>query len=82
MDFRGGLSRVLYVGFTGFMGVGFIVLCIITLIPDEASKLNGLGYYSVCSFVPISTGILLVLSAAFLLLAWRKFHGLLIHQWF
>ncbi len=80
MDVRGGLSRVLYLGFTGFMGVGFIALSIITLLPDDASKLNRLGYYSVCSFVPISTGILLVLSGVFLFLAWRKYHGFLIHQ--
>jgi len=75
MDYGSSLSRFLYQGFTGFMGVGFIVLSLITFIPSEASKLNRLGYYSVCSFVPISSGILLAFSLVFLYLAWRKYRG-------
>jgi len=53
---------------SGFFGIGFVVLALITLLPAEASKLNRLGYYGVCSFAPVSTLILSVLSAAFLVL--------------
>jgi len=53
---------------SGFFGIGFVVLALITLLPAEASKLNRLGYYGVCSFAPVSTLILSVLSAAFIVL--------------
>ena len=69
------LAKILQVGFASFMGLGFIALSIITLIPDDASKLNRLGYYSVCSFTPFSTGLLLVFSAVSLLFALKKYRG-------
>ena len=37
-------------------------------VPAAASKPNKLGYYGVCSFAPVSTMILFVLSAAFIVL--------------
>lgn len=52
----------------GFFGIGFGALAFITLLPATASKPNMLGYYGVCSFAPGSTTILLILSAAFILL--------------
>jgi hypothetical protein len=48
-----------------FIGVGFAVLALITLMPAAASKPNRLGYYGVCSFTPISTAILFILSSTF-----------------
>jgi len=59
-------GAVLFV--SGFFGIGFAVLALITLLPATASKLNRLGYYGVCSFAPVSTMILFVLSAAFIVL--------------
>lgn len=67
------ISRKLQVAFSGFMGLGFIALSIITLVPAEASKLNRLGYSSVCSFTPLSTGILMVFSIISLWVAWRRY---------
>jgi len=69
------LAKILQIGFASFMGIGFIALSVITLIPGEASKLNRLGYYSVCSFTPYSTGLLLVFSAVSLFLALKKYRG-------
>lgn len=63
---------VVNLAFTSLMGVGFIVLSVMTLIPEQASRPNRLGYYSVCSYAPMSTAILLALSAAFLLASYRK----------
>lgn len=54
---------------SGFLGVGFIALAIITLLPAAASKANLLGYYGVCSWAPNSTAMLLVFAAASLGLA-------------
>lgn len=53
---------------SGFFGIGFVALALITLLPAEASKPNRIGYYGVCSFAPVSTVTLLVLSAAFIIL--------------
>ena len=47
----------------GFFSLGFLVSAVITLIPSEASKVNRLGYYSVCSYSPYSTIMLLLFSA-------------------
>lgn len=47
------------------IGVGFAVLALITLLPAAASKPNRLGYFGVCSFAPISTAILFILSSIF-----------------
>lgn len=58
--------------FTSLMGVGFIALSVVTLIPEQASKPNRLGYYSVCSYAPISTAILLAISAALLIASYKK----------
>ena len=54
---------------SGFLGVGFIALAIITLLPAAASKANLLGYYGVCSWAPNSTAMLLVFAVASLGLA-------------
>ncbi len=48
-----------------FIGVGFAVLALRTLMPAAASKPNRLGFSSVCSFAPISTAILFILSSIF-----------------
>lgn len=42
-----------------------VVPAVITMWPHEASKVNRLGYYSVCSFAPWST--LIFLGGSFLL---------------
>jgi hypothetical protein len=49
---------ILYVIFVGSLVIGGISSGIITLIPDDASKLCYLGYYAHCSFTPFSTLIL------------------------
>jgi hypothetical protein len=56
---------------SGFLGVGFIALAIITLLPAAASKANLLGYFGVCSWAPNSTVMLLVFATASLFLALR-----------
>jgi hypothetical protein len=48
------------------IGVGFSILALRTLMPATVSKPNRLGFYSVCSFAPISTAILFILSSIFL----------------
>lgn len=40
----------------------FVALAVVTLIPFTATKLNDLGYYSLCSFTPWSTLALLVVA--------------------
>lgn len=47
-----------YIIFVGSLIIGGISAGIMTLIPDEASKLCYLGYYAHCSFTPYSTLIL------------------------
>ena len=54
-----------------FFGLGFLVLAIITLLPAEASKPNLLGYYSVCSWAPNSTILLIVAAVISLIIAFR-----------
>jgi hypothetical protein len=66
---------VLLKGFFSFMGLGFFALSIFTLIPSHASKVNRLGYYSVCSYSPISTIILFALSAFSIRIALKKFNN-------
>lgn len=56
---------------SGFLGVGFVALSLVTLLPAAASKPNLLGYYGVCSWAPNSTAILGVMAVAALLLTWR-----------
>jgi len=65
-------SKMLLKGFFSFMGIGFLVLSVFTLIPSHASKLNRLGYYSICFYSPISSMILLALSAISLRVAYIK----------
>ena len=65
-------SKMLLKGFFSFMCFGFLVLSVFTLIPSHASKLNRLGYYSICSYSPISSMILLALSAISLRVAYIK----------
>jgi len=67
-----GFPLLLFRGFFSFMGLGFLVLSLFTLIPSHANKLNRLGYYSICSYSPISTIILLALSAVSLRIAYRR----------
>jgi hypothetical protein len=44
--------------------IAFVFLAVATVIPSpEAHRISSLGYKSLCSFAPISTAILLVLSA-------------------
>lgn len=49
----------------------FAVLGISTLVPAPASKPNLIGYYSHCSFTPISTVICWVVAGAFYWLGQR-----------
>ena len=65
-------TKILFKGFLSFMGLGFLVLSVFTLIPSHASKLNRLGYYSICSYSPISSMILFALSAISLRIAFKK----------
>ena len=55
------------------LGIGFVPLALLTLLPSDASKPNLLGYYGHCSFAPVSTIILSVLSPVFILLGLRMF---------
>ena len=52
---------------------------IMTLLPDQASKPNYLGYYSTCSFAPYSTLILfaLVVIGVVLLIKTKPIHKLI-----
>ncbi len=52
---------VLYLTLVIALVVAPIAPAIMTLIPAQASKPNYLGYYSICSFTPFSTIILLLL---------------------
>lgn len=65
--------HMLFKGFFSFMGLGFLVLSVFTLIPAEASKLNRLGYYSICSYSPISSIILLSLAAVSIRITLKKY---------
>ncbi|MFW9801668.1 MAG: hypothetical protein ACFFFC_03410 [Candidatus Thorarchaeota archaeon] len=60
--------------------VGSAAAALWTVIPTEmlewgASRPNLLGYVSHCSFVPISTGILSVVSLLGILIAWKLKNG-------
>ena len=52
-----------YIIFVGSLIIGGISAGIMTLIPDEASKLCYLGYYAHCSFTPFSTLILFAMAS-------------------
>ena len=54
---------LIYTIFVGALIIGGIVSGIMTLIPDEASKLCYLGYYAHCSFTPFSTLILFAMAS-------------------
>jgi len=41
----------------------FILLAVVTALPFSASKVNDLGYYSLCSFAPWSSAALLSVAA-------------------
>ncbi|MFX0140516.1 MAG: hypothetical protein ACFFDN_43150 [Candidatus Hodarchaeota archaeon] len=64
-----------YVILLGGLIIGGISSGIITLIPDEASKLCYLGYYAHCSFTPFSTLLLFTMTVigAILLIKLVKF---------
>ncbi len=68
------LKRTIGLVSSGLLGMGFVAMALITLIPATASKLNRLGYYSVCSYAPVSTVILFILSTVFLLLGYSVFY--------
>jgi hypothetical protein len=59
--------------FSGFFGIGFMVLAAITLLPAAARNPNMLDYYSVCSFAPVSSIILFAFAIIFMLLGLRMF---------
>lgn len=62
------------------LGIGISIAAGLTLFPSSASKPNFLGYFSECSFVPISTLILIVISiGCFKMLAirWDQFKNIL-----
>lgn len=65
------IQQLAYQGFLALMSLGFIVLGAITLIPASASKMNRLNYFSVCSWAPYSTIILLVFSAVCVVLLYK-----------
>ena len=66
------LRDKLHKSFFLFMGLGFLVLCVFTLVLAEASKVNRLGYCSICSYSPISSVILLSISAVMFQIALKK----------
>jgi len=70
------IKKIIGLFISSFFGIGFVVLALITLLPADASKTNLLGYYGVCSFVPISTTILFVLPAILLLISFKNFRSL------
>jgi hypothetical protein len=68
----GTITRTAGFIFSGFFGVGFAALAVITLLPTSASKPNLLGYYGVCSWAPNSTIFLVAFATASLILALRN----------
>jgi hypothetical protein len=67
----GTITRTAGILLSGFFGIGFVALAVITLLPAAASKQNLLGYYGVCSWAPNSTAILVFFAATSLILALR-----------
>lgn len=67
----GTITRTAGLILSGFFGIGFVALALITVLPAEASKPNLLGYYGVCSWAPNSTAILVFFAATSLILAMR-----------
>jgi hypothetical protein len=65
----GKITRTAGLILSGFFGIGFVALAVITLLPAAASKPNLLGYYSVCSWAPNSTVILVFFVVISLMLA-------------
>ncbi len=71
----GTITRTAGLIFSGFFGIGFGALALITLLSAAVSKPSLLGYHGVCSFVPRSTVILFVLAVASLIVAlgnWKQ----------
>jgi hypothetical protein len=64
-------NRLIGVAIAGFFSLGFTALSLITLLPAEASKLNRLGYYGVCSYAPISSTLLVLMAMSLLLIVNR-----------
>lgn len=69
-----GIRRIAGLLTSGLFGTGFVTMALITLLPSDASKPNMLGYYSVCSYTPISTLILISLSALFIMIGYSIFY--------
>ena len=57
-----GLVVLFYTIFVIALLSGGLSAGILTLIPHAASKLNYIGYYSLCAFVPFSTMILFAMA--------------------
>jgi hypothetical protein len=68
----GTITRTAGLIFSGFFGIGFGALALITLLPAAASKPSLLGYHGVCAFAPRSTVILLVFATASLIVGLRN----------
>jgi len=66
------VRMVFYNLFAFLLMVSGFTLASITMFPDEASKLNLLGYFSFCSFAPISSVILLLFGVIGLFLLIRS----------
>ena len=67
----GTMARTAGLVVSGFFGIGFVALAMITLIPAGATQPNHLGYYGVCSFAPNSTLALLVMAVASIVIAFK-----------
>jgi hypothetical protein len=62
-------TRIVGLTLSGFFGIGFTAMSLMTLLPATASKPNLLGYYGVCSFAPMSTALLIVFAAVSMFIA-------------
>ena len=54
------------------IAIVFIMLTLLTLLPWGVSKPNYLGYYSICSFTPISTIILFLMALVFYIVGSKR----------
>ncbi len=54
------------------LAIIFIILALLTLLPWGVSKPNYLGYYSICSFTPISTIILFLIALVFYIVGSKR----------
>jgi len=66
-----GIIKMFTVFLFSVAGIASAVSAILTILPEEASKQCFLGYYAHCAFAPVSTIILAVLAAVFILLDYK-----------